>query len=399
MVLFPIAAVYRDSTRPMWFHRSARHSSGTGTRMRTAYAASLLGGMRTDIRTRFTSPGLDAATSRACQAETDAAVKAIITVRPSQPLLDCLVRGTTRLFVPHFTDGDAERNRDHHRNRDRTEARGTRVQRATHRQSGHADPRARRWSVRSKAASTLDDRLWYVLYRADHHAYEGALLNYTVSTKRPNDHANLIYVAYRPLRCVLIEPNGPVSTTTYPDGVRRLRAAWVKVAPVTADKVVHVLGEDRSAHPNALEVSRNLHSLVGRRTSTTTTTQGRRVRRIQRAGYGVCGAVTMWIVRTWVRSSRSDTLEEHYARMCRDAQADPARAKHGLERFLTSVGDWVKNHYETALKAAIHTDLKRLQNRLRREKVARGPFEARVRLRVQTTDGETIYAHTHTVRA
>lgn len=145
-----------DSTRPMWFPRPKRHSSGTGTRMRTAYAASLLGGMRTSIGTQFKSSGLDDATFRAYQTETTAAVKAIITVRPSQPLLDCLVRGTTRLFVPHFADGDAERNRDHHRNRDRTEARGTRVQRTTRRQSGHAGPRA----IRGACAAARTNHRW-----------------------------------------------------------------------------------------------------------------------------------------------------------------------------------------------------------------------------------------------
>jgi hypothetical protein len=350
-----------------------RHST-FGTQICDVYANCLLGGHT--IKTSYESKSTDvpAAIFHAVQQDVNSTVKAVSSLRPLQPVLDILVRNASpRLCVPHLPTKIASV---------ATRWSATRRRRDRLRQKSN-----RRWSVRRKTQSDLASLLWYALRKCNKRGrYIGALLPYSVSIHQPNDHANMILLDFHntPIRCVLVEPNGPTGTRKHPDGLKRLTAAWGRVVTEESglDPTVHVLGE---TGPNADEVARNLHTIVGRRRST------------YREGYGICAAITHWIVHTWVTQGTT-SLEDHYAKMCDNALADTAAAKRRVLAFIVDVTARLQRTYETTLHEVIARDLRRLERRLCKE-WSTGRFEAKCRFTVCTRNKRKIYDRTHTVVA
>jgi hypothetical protein len=255
--------------------------------------------------------------------------------------------------------------------------------------------RTRRWHALDKTSVSFADALMYMLCRctpqpvttttttrscthqslhpcnaasaADRPFVRGALLSYTVSTRKQHDHANMVYLDFRSaaVRCYLFEPNGPAFTRTYPDGLSRLQQAWRWVqaqAKITGMQVhlesrVRIVGSDMD--PQEPERNVGLQTLLGRcSVNRYRTPSGRRtVLHTTRRGYGVCGAVSYWVFVTWLWGNTNETLEQHYRHLHRYIRTQPEDAREKLLTFIRSLNTHTFKEYAKHTREYIHNDL------------------------------------------
>ena len=280
-------------------------------------------------------------------------------------------------------------------------------------------------------------RLWYTLQRClrEKSLPLGALLPYSVAARtgrrlvslrasRDRNHANFIYLCFQHndttslvapnVQCVLIEPNGPKEAYAYKDGLSRLRHAWaqlvnegvfVKGRRVRLDPKVSVLGE-RDAH-TVKDVERNLHALVGVRQVLTSRYRSQRGRvhtttttHYRGHGGGICGAVTHWIVDTWLEKRGSRSLEDVYNDLCEQASSDPTETLSKLTTFMRNFRTRIRALYSKMVDKALQKDMRALETSINaRYQQALGA--GRVTLHCTFTFGHghnQLYHQTHTLR-
>jgi hypothetical protein len=203
------------------------------------------------------------------------------------------------------------------------------------------------------------------------------------------------------VKCILIEPNGPDATRTYPDGLRRLRAAWARVVSeanrdTRLDLVpqVHVLGA--TAKLNANQVASNLHSLVGRRESHNQQHFGYTMKRRRYSGYGICAAITHWIVHSWIQGGCVGSLETHYQSMCRAALADPRAMKHRVLAFIQLISKKIHVVYSSKLRAYMKNDCQQLRKRFAKMHPEFERMRMTAEVIVKTNTGQRMFSYTDT---
>ena len=338
--------------------------------IKTAYARSLLGGgLQYNIQVHSRSHVSRHIVAK-IQAEYLKAFSQLCALRVRQPVIDVVVRNQLtshfrKLCVPHLPLTIPQQAQ-----------RWSSVSATKRRRRLQRSSKNRTWVALRKMQLDLPSILWYMLYRCAYgsHSYVGALVPYTVTTVRESDHANMIYLQFTrttttcKVKCILIEPNGPDSTRTYPDGLRRLRAAWARVVTEASRDIrfnlvpqVHVLGA--TAKLNANQVASNLHSLVGRRESHIHQHLGYTMKRRKYSGYGICAAITHWIVYTWIQGGCVTSLDTHYQSMCGTALANPYAMKHQVLAFIQLITKKIYAVYSSKLRAYMKKDCHQLRKR------------------------------------
>lgn len=402
------------------------------------YASSLLGGGGSHcLEIRWSRVGCPShVANRVCK-EVRAQCHAIATLRGQQTVLDVLVRQPTAdgastaslLCTPHFTHDIQEATattrwsrRSIRKARKRMHTRGVSVPKVT---------------PRSKLRFDLTMRLWYTLQRClrERTSPLGALLPYSVAARtgrrrvslrasRARNHANFIYLCFQHndtsspvtphVQCVLIEPNGPKEAYAYKDGLSRLRRAWtqlvnegvfVKGRPLHLDPKVSVLGE-RNAH-TVKDVERNLHALVGVRQVLTSRYRSQRGRvhtttttHYRGHGGGICGAVTHWIVDTWLKKRGSRSLEDIYKDLCEQASSDPTETLSKLTTFMRNFGTRIRAQYSKMVDKALQKDMRDLETSMN-AKYQQALGTGRVTLHNTFSFGHgnnRLYHQTHTIQ-
>lgn len=233
---------------------------------------------------------------------------------------------------------------------------------------------SRKWNVLAKSNVSLGEALAYAVRRCDPTRFRGVLLPLTVSTANgTNDHANMVlvdYVSASLVRCYLFEPNGRAFVKRHPKGWTMLTRAWAY-----ASRVVRTLANGKALESTVRLVGAHvsnpklgLQTLLG-------TTRTKRVGNTiitQRRGYGICGAVTYWLLVLWLwRSKPHETLEQYHRRLYHDVQQDPAASKACLLSFIRKVNAYVSKRYATYTRPYVVRDVQEVVEALTNGKPAR----------------------------
>lgn len=238
--------------------------------------------------------------------------------------------------------------------------------------------RTSKWHVFRKARLSLAETLAYALRRCGAPdaplPFKGVLLPFIVSVRRQHDHANMIYLDFRPprrgraghrVRCYLFEPNGAASAERS-DGLRRLREAWgwVRRRHVKAgcghdlDPEARLIGA-RIDPLDPRTPGMGIQQLLGFHRSL------RRHRSTSWQGYGVCGAVTYWLFVTWLWSGTDDSLEQHYVRLRQYVAEDPSRARKQLLEFIHGVNAAMQRDFAAYTRRYVQADIRAVARHIR----------------------------------
>lgn len=347
------------------------------------YASSLLGGgispsVNIGVKSTKCSKHTVERVMKACSQ----GIMDILSIRSQQLVLDVLVRHNPchkaqTLCIPHFST-------------DMTDARQIRWSRRSvvQKRIKTRTHSLRKASPFEKVRYDLSMRIWYTLQRClTDTRNHGSLLPYTVDGHHGSrNHANFIYLsfdrthAHRTVRCTLVEPNGPEAAHKYGDGLKRLQTAWkrlrhegvyMKNERIEVDPTVYVLGE-QTQH-TVKDVQRNLHALIGPRTTKTFTRRSRhghvyKTTMINYGGFGkgICAAVTHWVIDTWLNRGMSESLESVYAQMCEHAVTHPQESLNSLIGFMKHMRKRIHEHFEEHIQQTVPSDITRFTKRLSR---------------------------------
>lgn len=347
------------------------------------YASSLLGGgispyVNIGVKSTKCSNGTVKRVMNAClQGFMD-----ILSLRSQQLVLDVLVRHNhchkaQTLCIPHFSTDirDSRQIRWSRRSvvKKRIETRTHSLHKASPLEKIHYD---------------LSMRIWYTLQRClINERNHGSLLPYTVDGNHGSrNHANFIHLSFdrtnaqRTVRCTLVEPNGPEAAHKYGDGLNRLQQAWkrlrsegvyIKNTRIHVDPTVYVLGE-QTQH-TVKDVQRNLHALVGPRTTKTFTRRSKhghvyKTTMVNYGGFGkgICAAVTHWVIDTWLKRGMSESLDSVYAQMCEHAVTHPQESLNSLIGFMNNVRNRIRERFDQHIQRTVSVDIRRFTKRVSR---------------------------------
>ena len=226
-----------------------------------------------------------------------------------------------------------------------------------------------------KTQFSLAEGIDYALKKCSPSQFHGIMIPYGVKTRTDQfTHANLIYIHFektKPLvtrnciqaKCYLLEPNGLSFTQTYPYGITKLQQAWNYVAKhstntqlVYVDRV-HIIGED-------LNTQHGLQTLLGSDKRHTIRKGNRVYRSFHRSGYGICGAVTLWVFRMWLKSSSSSSLEDYYRKLHTFTKKNRVKAQHMIMSFMRKINQCVHTDYAERTSKYIKADIQTIQQQL-----------------------------------
>ena len=229
-------------------------------------------------------------------------------------------------------------------------------------------------NVLFKTRFSLAEGIDYALKNCNPLHFHGIMLPYSVKTRTDNfTHANLIYIHFKKrssltrrcnmVTCYLLEPNGLRFTQTYPYGITKLQQAWSYVAKhsdnnrVEYVERVHIIGED-------LDTQYGLQTLLGSDQRQTIRKGNRVYRSVSRSGYGICGAVTLWVFRMWIRSSTSHSLEDYYRKLHAFTESNRVKAQRMIMSFMQKINKRVHTDYAERTSDYIKADVQTIRNHL-----------------------------------
>ena len=164
-------------------------------------------------------------------------------------------------------------------------------------------------------------------------------------------------------KCYLLEPNGLPFTQKYPQGINTLQQAWSYVAKYSQNKHmvyvdrVHIIGED-------LSTQYGLQTLLGSDQRHTVRKGNRVYRSFRRSGYGICGAVTLWVFHLWLKSSKQNSLEDYYRKLHAFTETNRVKAQRMIMSFMRKINQRIHNDYAVQTSEYIKADVQTIQQQL-----------------------------------
>lgn len=291
-------------------------------RLEESYEDSIFGAFRARWSMQYPSACRDLLDAGGASVSTY--IDAVVATRGTQPIMHELLRGRTRsakVCAPHLPVYP-------------------RVGRAE--ESLPLDGRA--WGVVEKFRATLAQQFAYAYKRCED--FRGAVLYLSVRVGEgagPDNHANFVYLDLEPTPAVayLFEPNGPQAARKA-DGLAKVTAA--------------VAGANRLLRATAFATEVRLPGSRGVQSALGVVARGRGA-----VNFGICGAVTTWLLHEWVAQGAALALDAFTASLEARVAADPQLARDQIVDFMRTSTANARAHMAAYTRETIRRDLARFR--------------------------------------